>query len=347
MTLLFCEGFDQYADKTEMSDTWTFSAGPGSTTYSLVTGRPSAGQGVLINSDFSSINTSAISNNSSFIIGFAIKSNSGIPTTSLEQVLIITTGSGTVIGTVFITVSGQLTYTRSVGNTLGTTTASINSSDWTYVELKVFIDNSVGTVDIQFNGTNVLSLTGQDTEPSIASIAATYTFVGNLEFDPIFDDVYIADTAGTINNDFLGDSKVEYLAPDGVGGTTQWTIGGDTPAATNWESVDDANPGSDGTTTVVESSTAANIDLYTFGNLASSSATIHGVQVGVHARKEGIGGGSLKLKCDDQTTVQDGADIGLSTTFTHYNSMFESRDGASTAWTGTLVDGADFGIEVV
>ena len=349
MALFFIEGWDHYGVKAEAADIWTFAFGVASSQYSLVTGRDGSGQAILTNASNRDITSGSFPTAANtVIVGVAIKSNSGTFPASTADLLTLRNSSNAVMGALRVNTSGTLTYTRGASTVLGTTSVSISSANWNYIEVKVVFHGSTGTVDIQIDGNNELALTSQNTEDGTGgNIFDNLVLEGETTFDPIFDDIYIADASGTINNDFLGDSVVEQLVPDGAGGTTLWTIGGDTPAATNWQSVDDPNPGNDGTTTVVEENTASDIDLYTHTNLASSSVTVYGVQVGAVARKEDVGTANFRLKCDDATTVQNGATIGLSTTFTHYNAMFESRDGASTAWTGALVDGAEFGIEVI
>jgi hypothetical protein len=49
--------------------------------------------------------------------------------------------------------------------------------------------------------------------------------------------VYFNDAAGSMNNTFLGNVRVKSQFTASAGDSTQFTIGGSAPAATNWQSV--------------------------------------------------------------------------------------------------------------
>lgn len=109
-------------------------------------------------------------------------------------------------------------------NLLGTSSVALALSTWYYVELKARLHDTAGTVDVRVNGVNVLSLAGQDTKN-----AGTETVFNLLKINAIgnswviLDDLYVCNGAGTVNNDFLGDVRVERLIPNGAGSNNQWT----------------------------------------------------------------------------------------------------------------------------
>ena len=99
------------------------------------------------------------------------------------------------------------------------------ASTWVYVEIKVKFHASTGTVDIHFNGSSVLSLTGQNTDQTLNAQASQVMFLGsaNNADHTQFDDLYICDTTGSINNDILGPQKIVLIQPASDSRTNQFT----------------------------------------------------------------------------------------------------------------------------
>ena len=97
----------------------------------------------------------------------------------------------------------------------------LTPNTWYYIECKVYIHDTNGTVDIQVNGISDLSLTNQDTKYSTSFTGASQIQLNlNAAVDLVFDDLYIADgTAGV--NSFIGPCKIECLRPNGDD-TTDW-----------------------------------------------------------------------------------------------------------------------------
>lgn len=111
-------------------------------------------------------------------------------------------------------------------NLLGTqSTTGLAINTWYYVELKATLSDTVGTIDLKIDGASVLSLTNQDTKN-----AGTATVFNYLRFNAypvnltmLFDDIYVCNAAGSLNNDFLGDVRIECLTPNADGNYTAWT----------------------------------------------------------------------------------------------------------------------------
>lgn len=114
------------------------------------------------------------------------------------------------------------------GTVLGTGSTNIGFGAWHYVELKVKIDSSTGTVDVQLDGLNVLSLTGQNTQNSASNTANQITLglctsnFGNA-VSAYFDDYYINDTSGSSNTSFLGDTSITCTFPSANGTRNNYT----------------------------------------------------------------------------------------------------------------------------
>lgn len=224
---------------------------------------------------------------------------------------------------------------------LGTSTNQLAATNWYYIELKVVTHDSTGTVDIVVNGSNWLSLTSQDTQPG-ANAYHTAVRLG-LNDGAVFtryDDMYILDSTGSANNDFLGNRKVITLDPSAAGDTTQWTPS----AGSNYENVDDGGL-VDEDTTYNETSTDTDQDLYNYGNLSGDVSSVDGIQIVTETR---VTTGQMDLSSVIKTGVTTSPGTPETVTSTSYitvNRIEEQDPDTAAAWTPSGVNGAQFGIK--
>lgn len=181
----------------------------------------------------------------------------------------------------------RLRVFRGDGTLLATSSVVMLQGVYYYVEFKATIGNA-GSFDLHVNGAADVSGAGVDTQVTANASADIVKFgmsVGaNTRMGDI-DDLYIADTTTAVNNDFLGDVRVQAIRPDGAGGNTAWTtlVG----AATHWEATDETPPDED--VTYVASATAGQIDTFTLMGLTPTTGTIKGIQTSLWARKDDAG----------------------------------------------------------
>ena len=230
-----------------------------------------------------------------------------------------------------------------------TNTGLFENQKWHYLEIKVVVHDSAGTVTINIDGTEVHSLTGADTRNGGASGIIDRIGHGTnsgTAAHMYFDDYYILNDLTSINNDFLGDCVVETLNPDGNGNYSDH-VGSDADSTDNYLLVDDA-PTPDDDTTYVEAGTALDKDSYTFAAMAADSgATIFGVQAGHYIRHTGAGGTMRALHRRSSTDAfGDAATPASSYTFEGYVWNEDPQAGPG-AWTVTNVDASEFGQEIV
>lgn len=143
---------------------------------------------------------------------------------------------------------------------------------WTHLELKATIADSGGVVQVRLDGAQVLSFSGDTRNAGTAEIA-TVRFSNHFVASGTrhllrLDDVYLCDTAGGRNNDFLGDVRVVTLRPNAD------TVQADfTPSAgsSHYSLVAEA-PDDDGDGTDVESGTVSHKDLYGYQELTGAPA---------------------------------------------------------------------------
>lgn len=243
------------------------------------------------------------------------------------------------------TATGELRVRRGSGSgtILGTSAAGVFTADaWHYVEMKAVLSDTVGTVDVQIDGVNVLTLTGLDTKN-----AGTKTVFDQVEFGTglatahRLRDVYICNGAGTVNNDFLGDCRVTFLAPDVDSTPEEWT----TSTGTSTFALVDDNPPNDDTD-YIESSTDGQISRVGLAALTDTTHSVFGVQVATYAKKDDAGDRSFRTGVFSDATLADQADHALSTSYVTYRDVVELDPDGAVAWTPTAVNAAFVQVEV-
>lgn len=125
-------------------------------------------------------------------------------------------------------------------------------------------------------------------------------WAGSIDFLALFD----ADPGD------VADMAVADLLPNGDGAVSQSTITGTSPAATRWQSVDDAlTPDGDATTVTFVDSTAPDEDEYTLTDLPFGSGVIYGAQVSAIHRVSSPGFSSASLGLSDGSNTRYAAPL--------------------------------------
>jgi hypothetical protein len=170
--------------------------------------------------------------------------------------------------------------------------------------------------------------------------AARFTAVTST--GAIMDDLYICNSSGSTNNDFLGDVRVKRRHPDGNGASSQ-LVGSDGNSTDNHLLVSEVPPS---TSNYVAGSTVGHRDLYTFDNIGISGDVL-GVQTVVYAQKSDAGTSNIKTVARSSGgTVVTGSSQALSTTWDTYGSAVMETDADGAAWTVSTFDSHQFGCEV-
>lgn len=224
---------------------------------------------------------------------------------------------------------------------------------WQYIEIKFNIHDSTGNWEIRRDGNVVWTSSNWDTRSEAGVYWDSVRFsLGGLSLKTIIDDIYICDGAGSVNNDYLGDTVVQFINPSSDGDSSTFTPS----SGTNHSAlVDEAQAMTDALdeTDHVEGDATGEKDLFQYENLASpglsTASLLHGVQVTTYRRitaeqpedlkivaKTGITEGTVThtVRHDDTTDMFGGT------------SIFELDPDTAVAWTPSGVDGAQFGVEM-
>ncbi len=244
---------------------------------------------------------------------------------------------------VALTATGALDLRRGTTVLASTAGALIVANEWHYLELKVTLSDTVGVATVRLNGTQVLTFSGDTKNAGTGTVLDAYQLGGpsaSANYD--FDDLFLLNGAGTINNDFLGDCRVETLLPNGNGASSAW-VGSDANSVDNYLLVNEAVPS---LTEFVESATVGAVDTYAFANAATAAGSVPGVMVSALARTD-AGAANVALVSRSGTDQADGGTQALSTTAVAVRQSFELQPVTAAAWTLAAVNGAEFGMKIV
>lgn len=335
MALIFTDSFDHY-QTADIARKWTSNA---FNSIGASSGRRGT-QGMVCNSG-SAVASITLPAQTTYIIGAAVFKQSNAQRSNIFSFkeggivhVVITAEPGGFIGAY----RGNPTTNLLERSAL----SRVKEDAFQYIEAKVLVSGTVGTVEVRINGEVVMNLTNQDTDnggavPTIDALQVA----GNQNFD----DLYICDILTGNNDDFLGDIEVEMVLPDGAGNATQWTtlVG----AATHWQAVNES-PAIDDDTSYVETATNTHLDQFTFGNLTSitGGSTILGVQVTTCCRADS-GAATIRTVKRPTTVDFNGGNHVLGSSFTMIREIWETDLQAAAAWTDSTFNATEFGVEKV
>lgn len=234
---------------------------------------------------------------------------------------------------------------RRAGTTLGTSAALASLNVFLFLELLVTIHNTAGVVTFVLDGVSQIALTSQDTQNTANAYANTIRIGPTSSLGSAFyDDVYMCDGTGSVNNGLMGDCRVDALLPNGDGSNSAWTVSTGTTHSTL---VDEASPNDD--TDYLSTSTAAARDSHTLTNLAGiTSPVIKGIQHSLWARKDDAGTREIKtLLKSGATTVAGATTHTLASTYTYYSQITETDPDTTAPWTEAAINALEAGMENV
>lgn len=242
---------------------------------------------------------------------------------------------------IVINSNGSVSARRAASTVIGTSASGLfQQGVYAYVEAKVLVHDSTGTVHVRVNGSEVLALTGQDTRNAQTGVIDGVLLMGHSSGSRMHD-YYVADTTGSQNNDFLGDVRVDYLAPNAAGNYTQWTPS----AGSNFQNVDDSDPDDD--TTYNETDVANEKDSYQHASLtALTTEDIKGVIMHCIVKKSDAGDRTLRHGVRSNTTEEVSSFVALSTGYEYRQREYNIDPHTSAAWTKANVDALETLVEV-
>lgn len=345
MTILFIDGFENYNAVGDLAGFWLQQdAAP---TF-LQAGRDASGSSIRLAGGAAQQISHPIVPSISGVTGFAVRYGT-LPSTAGQFLEFGNAAANFDLHfSVQITTTGNLEIELGGVTSMQVSTKSLTPGIWYYLEVKWFIDNTTGTVEIFVNGKKGgwIDFTG-DTQnvagtADVDAIRLTgqASFAGDI-YD--YDDFYVLDLLGSApGNDRLGDSIVETLNPSGAGAEAQWSPS----AGSNFENVDEATP--DGDTTFNSSSVVADDDRFAMDNLVNTPSTVFAAQVNGMFRLEDAGARTLKLKVEDTVTEGLGADFAptFDANYLGEFEVFEDHPTDANPWITAEINGMEAGYRI-
>lgn len=217
----------------------------------------------------------------------------------------------------------------------------ITAAAWNHIEAKCKISNTIGTVEVRVNGVTVINLTGQDTDAGggeVSQVRFEVTGLGTSGF--YVDDVFAWDTAGSLNNDFIGDRKVVTDFPNADTADVAWTR---STGSTNFGVIDENPPNGD--TDYLTTTNTGDKAGVTFPNLPTEVTGIAGVVFVQKTKKTDAGIANTELHLKSGASTANGADRPMTTQYTLYHDVFETDPNTSAPFTRTAAQAASWTIE--
>jgi hypothetical protein len=240
--------------------------------------------------------------------------------------------------------TGYLSVTRN-GTVLATGATATSLGLWYYLELQATINSTTGSYTLRINGVTELTATNVNTQAT-GNASANQVRIsagGNYgAFYSWFDDVYICDGMGSVNNTFLGDVRIQALLPTSDGANHAWTP---SSGSDHYPLVNEVPP--DGDTSYVGSSTVGQVDEYGMTTIAVSTGTVAGVQTLLYARKDDAGTRTIAPVVREGGTDYVGTAVSLGTSYAYFPQIYEQDPATSAAWTIAGIGADSFGVKLV
>jgi len=336
MTILFMDGMDLYGVTADLSTRYAAVNGT-NITYSATSGRFGGG-GITVSDDDKYFNAPIAGTPQTAVISFGVFRTT-VPSAADIVFRANNSGAGNIN---FRTIAAlpDIQIRRGPTTILGSFSLSLNTFHW--VSIKIKVANTGGTIDVEVDGVNVFSFTG-DTLNSGTETNNSFDFGGDINQDFTYDDIIITDIAGSAPfNALLADRRIDTILPNATGDSAGFTA---SPVVDNFLNVDDTAP--DGDTTHVEAEVAATKDLYNMASMGFSPSAIDAVNVVALSKNPDAGGTQYKLKVKSGVTEGTGSAITPTTGYQYDDEVFLTNPDTTAAWTESEVNSMQAGMEIV
>ncbi len=332
MALRFIDGFEHYSIPSQLPMKWTSYANSG---ISTMTGRRAGTTALRLNYTGDTVSLT-LDAQSSWVMGFAFCMFGN----ETQDLIRFYDPSDGVQLSISIGSDGTIRLYRSTSTLLVQSTNALSIGVWNYIEIKFTVADSGGTFEVRVNESVWATYTGDTKQSTSLTTVSRFQIYGRTS-DCAFDDLYICDTTGAVNNNYLGDCRIDTIYPNGVGNVDDFTPQG---ATTNWEAADET--AFDGDTSYNYSNTVSAKDTFAFTNVPAITGTIFGVQANVGARKDDAGARVLRALARLASTDYESVDMPLATDYLFARNIWQTNPNTSAAWAEADINGAEFGYKI-
>ena len=235
-------------------------------------------------------------------------------------------------------------WTAGAWSTVAAGTIRIPTNAWACIEMWLFLDNAGdcevkinGVLDIDFNGDTL----GDQTPASIREVFLGSDSISSYGVQTAyFDDFALNDTAGAVNNSWIGRGGIVALVPTADSAIKdEWTAS----AGNKWAAVDDI-PANDDTDYVYES-VVDEIQLFTLSDNSAPGA-VQAIDVWTRAKLAAAGAGSVAIDIYTSGGHAVSGDFALDTSYVYKNFIWETDTVGAHAWDDAHLDALEAGVKV-
>lgn len=351
MALLFMDGFDLYTSQADMGTKWNAYTSYISQQTSVVRFAGTNSGALYVNQNSAWV-TKNVPAGSVFIVGFAFRCSNITQNASYPNWLVALydgAAPGYQIELTLNPVSGILQITKNnTATVLATGTTALSANVWYYIEFQGVISSSVSanTCFVNLNGVREVTVPGSTSTQNTVNSTATQIRLGASQWDnglAYFDDFYLCDNTGSVNNAPLGVVRIESIVPASDGASTSWTANS---GANQYSRVDQVP--ADGDTTYTGSATVNQIDTFAMQALSSTPSAIFGVQLSLYARVDDATVHTVSPYIYFATTGYTQAALSISAggTYAYYTAVYAENPSTSAAWGNSDIGNTEFGFEL-
>jgi hypothetical protein len=217
---------------------------------------------------------------------------------------------------------------------------------WYNIQVKAYIHDSAGYVEVQVNGAEWLNETGIDTKNGgTTGIISNVGYGGHTASNnrTRWDDLAAWTTTGDAPTDLVPDFVIEPIRPNADGATVQFTKSG---GAANFEMVDD-DPHNDGDSTYNSHGVIGEKDRLALPSLGSTPDTIYAVQTVVAAKKSDAGASAIQVGVYSNSSTEGLSGVqSLSTDYTFVRHLMTENPTDTSPWAEADIDALQLQYEV-
>lgn len=340
MTLLFTDGFDHYNSADFAKKGWSVTNG--SPTINASGGRFAAGCANLYYLDELTyyINTGG----KRYTIGFAVKFNT-MPNSALRYFFRAYNDTGGSYMHIWVSNDTHIEIWNNTvpGEIYNSGTGFYTSGKWYYVEVQIeFYNGASGFIGVKWDNVTLLSRTADNVWTG-GSVLQFFRIIGTSYGSGIdIDDVYILSEDGSINNDYLGESRVDTLWVSGSGNYSQMSPS----AGNNEDCVDETQQNGD--SDYVTGDAEGEIDTYSYDDLSEEveNEIIRGISINTAAVRTDTYGVGLTPKLRINSTDYDQSEETLTDAYVIYQTVVELNPDDSEEWAFADINALESGMEV-
>lgn len=344
MAIIWMDGFDHWQNKTEMGDAYVL--GSPSTSSNLQSGANTPfTYGQCYAMTFGATQAASVR-----LTSFTLQSDEVLihslnvwcnQTTNNGARIQFLDGSGNVLAALnFDMTDGSIAhYTGNNGTLVAQSSGGvISASTWHWVEMKIkFAADTTGYIVVKVGNTEVLNVTGIQTRTGSLPIGRIVwrSFAATMKMD----DIYLMDSAGDDNNDFIGPSRIltQKVAADGA--ETDWL-----PTPDTYQNIDEDT--SDADVTFIYSTAGGSRATFDIEALPYDPAEIHAVQAVWRSRKTDAGARTATCGIISGATDDPGPAYASTTSYvTRFEDMHEVNPDTSLEWDRTAVEALQIVLE--